>query len=698
VLDALLNPTSIAVVGASQRRTRGTTVLLNLKRTGFGGRVYAINPRYQEVEGYPCYPSVSAIPHPVDCVVLGIPADGVPGVLEDAHSAGARAAVVLSSGFGEGGHADAERVAKLTDLAGEGMSICGPNCYGVFNLHTGAAAFSGHIAEPLLPGPVAIVSQSGGFSNVISDPLMLDRGIGCSFLVSCGNQLGVTIEDYLDHLLDDPNTHVIGAFVEGFREPQKLAPVAARARRLGKPIVVLKSGRSEAGREAARSHTGSLAGSGDILSALLRRHGLIEVGGIDELIETLALLAVLRNRRPFPPRMVVITGSGGEGSHVADAAADVGLGFSPLSEPTCRRIEKVLPDFGAAMNPVDGTGAMFEAPDLFPGLVDAVLADPQDGIIAVNLGGREPGGDRSPMSQFARDLAAAVPGTDKVVVAYSTSALGPTNQEMLRTLSEVGVPYLAGTQTAMRALASIQRWLQPAPDATPAAPPRTDPTQGLPTGILPFLAARDLLTRFDVPIAPTELASTPDAAVAAATRLGYPVALKIEAAGLAHKADVGGVALGCRTAGEVTDAFAGIMDSAREAGVDDVQGVLVQPMAPPGVEVVAGVTVDPIAGPAVLFGLGGIFVEAIRDTTIEVPPLTPARARDMILGIRGRDLLRGARGTAPADVDALARLLVGLGDVALACRDRLVSVDVNPVMVGAEGRGAIGVDALVELR
>jgi acyl-CoA synthetase (NDP forming) len=688
-----MNPKSIAVVGASRRMSRGTRVLLNLKQTRFSGSAYAINPRYDDVEGFACYPSVSAVPGHVDCVVVAIPAASVPDALDDAFAAGTRAAVVLSSGFGEGGHADTERVTRLRDLAARGMNICGPNCYGVLNLRTGAAAFSGAVADPLAPGPIGLVSQSGGFSNLISNPLIGDRGLGFSFLVSCGNQIGTSVEGFLEYLVEDEGTEIVAAFVEGFHQPERLGPIAARARQLEKPIIVLKSGRSEAGKAAARSHTGALAGSTEILTSLLRRHGYVQVTSIDELCETVCLFTVLKNKRPFARELVAITGSGGESSHLADAADAAGIRLADLASPTRARLETVLPDFGSASNPVDGTGAMFENADVFPDLLDAVLADPHAGVVAVNLEGRQPRGTYAPMRAFAKAVARAAPTSDKVIVTYGTSALGPIDGELVTTLHAAGVPYLAGTQRAVQAISALQEYRRYRERAEPAAPRTHPPQENLPRGVLPFLTARDLLVRFGIPVVSTELAATSDAAVTAAERLGYPVALKLAAA---HKSDVGGVVLGCASPAAVRDAFDTIVANARRAAVNCVHGILVQPMAPGSVETFAGIVRDRLLGPAVVFGLGGIFVEIVRDTVIEVPPLDFGQAQDMVLAIRGRKILEGARGRAPADVDAIANVLVRLGDFALVHRDRLVSVDVNPLMVGPVGSGVLAVDALIE--
>lgn len=691
-----MNPRAIAVVGASQRMSRGSRVLQNLKITGFDGAVCGINPNYQETQGFPCYPSISDVPHRVDCVVVAIPAPGVVGALESAHAAGARGAVVLSSGFGEGGHADTERVTRLRALAADGMHICGPNCYGVLNVHTGAAAFSGRIADPLVKGSVGLVSQSGGFANVIADPLMEDRNVGFSSVISCGNQLGLSVEDYLGYLVDDPATKIIAAFVEGFRNPGKLTDVARRAAAAGKPIIVLKSGRTEAGKEAARSHTGSLSGSTEVLTALLRRLGIIQVTGIDELIETIALFAVTDIARPITRDIVVVTGSGGEGSHVADAAAAAGLGMATLSDSVAGKIAEALPEFGAASNPLDGTGTIFESDDLFPRLFSAVLSDDRGDVVAVNLSARTPKESFAPMRQFAQAVVQAAESGDRTIVTYGTSALGSDDRLLIDTVRNAGIPYLAGTQYAMRAVASLYAYQQNRGTvaALPAPPPAGERRE-LPGGVLPFLTARDLLADFGIPVAESHLATSADEAADLADRIGYPVAVKAEAADLVHKSDIGGVVLGCRDREAVAAAYMQVTEKARAAGFTDVSGALVQAMPDAGVETIAGVTVDPVLGPAVVFGLGGIFVEMIRDVVTEVAPLSLEQAKDMIRRVRGASILDGARGRQPSDVDSLARILVALGDLAYRYADRVVSIDVNPILVGPSG--AVAVDAFVEL-
>src|SRR5712691_9637538 len=443
-LTPLMKPRSIAVVGASPRMNRATRVITNLQRFGYAGRVFPINPRYAEIQGLPCYPDLASIPEPADTVVVAIPAAEVPAVLTAAVNRGVRGAVVLSSGFGEAGPAGQARQAVLARLAAEGGPlVCGPNCYGVFNVRTGAAAFSADMRDPLA-GSVAVVSQSGGFSHALAEHLMLQRRVGISYIVSCGNQGGVTVEDYLEFLVDDPDTAVIGVYVEGFKQPAKLRQVAARARELRKAIVALKVGRSENARQAALAHTGSLAGT----------RGIIEVTSLNEMLDTLALLPATRQVRRTGWRTAVLSGLGGECGRAADAADREGVELPPLSAASIEALRQVMPDFGNPRNPLDGTGAMYENAEIFPGLVDTLLGDDAIDVLAVNMRANVPRpGGWAPSREFARVLAKAVrTGTDRLVFCYGSHAAGDLDGDVVAPLIDVGVPFLESTETAMQAL------------------------------------------------------------------------------------------------------------------------------------------------------------------------------------------------------------------------------------------------------
>jgi acetyltransferase len=701
-LTPLMKPKSIAVVGASPKMNRATRVITNLQRFGYGGRVFPINPRYSAIHGLSCYPDLASTPEPPDTVVVAIPAEQVPAVLTAAVERGVRGAVVLSSGFAEAGPAGQARQAILERLAAErGLLVCGPNCYGVFNIRLASATFSADMRDPF-PGPVAVVSQSGGFSHAISEHLMQQRRVGLSYIVSCGNQAGVTVEDYVEFLVDDEDTAVIGVFVEGFRQPDKLRRVAAQARKRRKPIVALKVGRSENARQAMLAHTGSLAGTPEIIEAVLRQSGILQVTSLNEMLDTLALLPAARTWRRARWRSAVLSGLGGECGRVADVAEREGVELPALSPASVETLRTVMPDFGNPRNPLDGTGAMYEHAEMFPRLVDVLLRDDAIDVVAVNMRANVPSpGGWAPSREFARVLAAAVrAGTDKLVFCFGSHAGGDLDREVVGPLAEAGVPFLEATETAMQALRHAREYghvVERRASLLPAPPLRARTWTSSTHGVLSNAHAMRLLREFGIPLAETLSAPDTDAAVKAAERVGYPVVLKVDSPDVVHKTDVGGVRVGCADAAAVREGFRDVVASVRaKAPAARVDGVLVQPMIAGGAEMILGVKSDPLFGPAVVCGFGGIFTEILRDVSIRVPPLAEDDAREMIAELRGAALLRGARGRRPADIPALAAAILGLAALAEAHRDRLRALDVNPLVVLDEGRGVVAVDWLIE--
>jgi acetyltransferase len=705
-----MKPERIAVVGASQRMNRSTRVIANLLRFGYRGEIYPINPRYTEIQGLPCYPSLAATPRPADTLVIAIPAADVPPVLTEAAARGVRGAVVLSSGFGEAGPAGKERQAVLEALSTDhGMLICGPNCYGVFNVRLGSATFSADFGDLPRPGPVAIVSQSGGFSHAIAEHLMQQRAVGMSYIVSCGNQAGVAVEEYVDFLLRDEDTSVVGVYVEGFRRPEMLRDVGELAKERRKAVVAFKVGRSENARQAMLAHTGSLAGTPEIVEALLRQCGFVQVSNLNEMLDTLALLATAPREVRRGWRVVVVSGLGGECGRVADAAERAGVELPPLAPLTAERIAGFMPDFATPRNPLDGTGAMYENATLFPGLLDAVLSDESIDVLAVNLGARVPKpGGWAPNRQFAQVMHDALArGTDKLVLAFSSFAGGDLDHDVVVPLARVGVPLLEGTETAMLALRHLREHRQfldrPRDEGVPDHPPRMDVALDhhgahIPHGALPNDEAMRLLREFGIPLVETLSAPDAEEAVRLAARVGYPVVLKVDSPDIAHKTDVGGVRVGCADAAAVRRAFAEIVDSVRRrAPSARVDGVLVQPMVAGGTEMIVGVKSDPLFGPAVVCGFGGVLVEVVRDVAVRVPPLDVIEARRMIDELRGAPLLRGVRGRPPADVPALADVLARVAALAEDHHGRLRALDINPLLVLENGRGAVAVDWLIEL-
>jgi acetyltransferase len=568
----------------------------------------------------------------------------------------------------------------------------------------GSATFSADFIDAPRPGSVAVVSQSGGFSHAIAEHLMRQRAVGLSYIVSCGNQAGLTVEDYLEFLVTDEDTAVIGVFVEGFRQPDKLRQVAALARERRKPIIALKVGRSENARQAMLAHTGSLAGTPEIIDAVLKQSGIVQVSSLNEMIDTVALMDAAKDLRRDGWRVAVLSGLGGECGRVADVADRAGVDLPPLSRASVEALEQFMPAFATPRNPLDGTGAMYEDATLFPRMIDVLLRDDAIDVIAVNFRANVPApGGWAPSRPFSQDVKKALQGgTDKLVLGFSSFAGGDLDQEVVRTLAEVGVPFLEGSETAMMALRHLRehrRFLDGDNERPQPAPPSSK-AHGVGSAhrVLGNAEAMRLLREFGIPLAETVPAKDVDEAVLGAQRVGYPVVLKVDSPDIVHKTDVGGVRVGCANADAVRQAFREIRDEiSRRAPGARVDGVLVQRMIAGGTEMIVGVKHDPTFGTAVVCGFGGVFVEVMRDVSVRVPPLDTAEALAMIGELRGSALLRGARGRPRADVEALADTLVRVAAFADAHRENLRALDLNPLLVLEEGRGVVAVDWLIEL-
>jgi acetyltransferase len=707
-----MNPRSVAIVGASQRtdalpnrEPRGNRVIRNLKNFGYPGRIVAINPKYSEVMDCPCYADIGAVPEPVDCVVLAVPNRYVPDLLESAANAGTRAAVVFAAGFAEIGPQGKTRQARLEALSRErGFLICGPNCYGVLNVYGKAPLFASAIPPGFLAGPVALVSQSGGLSTTIANAMMLNRHVGLSHIVSCGNQSGATFEEYFNYLVDDENTRVIAAFVEGFKQPDKLLAVARKAAARNKPLIVLKGGRSEVSKRAAATHSGSLAGAAEVIDAAFRQSGIVSVRSLNELIDAVSVFSceTFVKRYHGGRRIGVLSGSGGECTLVSDAAANVGLEVPELTATTQAQLQEAVADFGNMNNPLDGTGAMYDDPNIFPSLLQGLIDDANIDVVTINLEANDPRPrELKSGNRFSAIIETAVAASRKPIACFSSVVGGPVDPDILLPLRKAGVPLMEGAECATATIRNLAEYfefqLNCRPDAGGVV--QTAPPNNLPSGILSVEASFRLLEQFGISAVKTVLARTADEAVAAAERMGFPVALKIEAAEITHKSDVGGVALKLTDASEVREAYARIQSEvARHAASAKIDGVVVQRMANEGIEMILGVKRDPLFGPVILCGFGGLFVELLKDVAVGIPPLSPALALDMLKRLRGFPLLGGVRGKPPADVDALCEAIAGVSRLALSLNDQLTGLDINPLIVLSKRQGVVAVDALVEIQ
>jgi acyl-CoA synthetase (NDP forming) len=534
---------------------------------------------------------------------------------------------------------------------------------------------------------------------------MLNRNVGLSHIVSCGNQAGTTVEEYLNYFIEDDNTRVIAAFVEGFKQPEKLLPVARKAADHNKPLIILKGGRSDVSKRAAATHSGSLAGAAEVVDAAFRQGGIVHVRSINELIDSISVFScdTFIKRYRGGRGIGVLSGSGGECTLVSDAAANVGLQVPELAEATKSNLQAGLADFGNMNNPLDGTGAMYDDEKIFPRLLQALIDDDNIDFVAINLEANDPRPkELKSGNRFSQAIERAAAASHKPIAAFSSVVGGPVDPEVLQPLRKAGVPLMEGAECATAALRNVAEyfefrkiWQGNAGKENTAPAPHLK----LPAGILPAEAAFRLFESFGIPVIPTVLTRTPADAAIAAERMGFPVALKIESSEITHKSDVGGVALNLATTSEVRDAFTRIESQVKaKAPAARIDGVVVQRMAGEGVEMIVGIKRDALFGPVVICGFGGILVEVLKDATIGIPPLSPEQAHDMLKRLRGFSILGGVRGKPPADVDALCGAIVGVSRLAVSLGGQLEGLDINPLIVLPRSQGVVAVDALVQIR
>ena len=704
-LSPLLNPKGIAVVGASPRAgSAGRLVLENLLQLGYRGPVYAVHPRHREVMGVPCFPDLGTLPERVDMVAVLLAADKVLPVLRSAVANGVRAAWVLASGFAESGPEGRARQAELTQYAAEsGLLLCGPNCIGVANLVDRVATWSVALSPATGPGTVSMVLQSGavalGFANLAR--------FGFRYLVSSGNEAGLDSADYIGHFIRDPQTQVILAFLEGIRSPERFVAAAEAAARAQKPILLVKVGRSDVAQRAVQAHTGSLAGSDNVFDAVCRQLGVIRLDTLDELVEA----AELFRSAPLPAGKGIglFSLSGGQIGLVADLAQDLSLDFPRLSDGARAELASILPAFSAIANPLDawGSGNLEET---YPACVDVVSRESAVQLIAVSRD-TPPAVVSREVEQSLAVADAAVRAreeTGKPVLLFSNLAAG-FHPDVKKKLDAGGVPYLQGTRATLRAIdaflayGEFQRAQEKNGEVNSVRPVDVDLVGWRrrlqdQAGDLTEVEVRELLAAYGIPGPQEQVCASAEDAVTAAREIGYPVVLKVLSSDIQHKTEIGGVRVGLSDENAVRQAFQQVTAAARSQQPEaHVQGVLVQEMVTFGVaEVILGVMRDRDFGPIVVYGSGGVLVELLHDSSLRQPHIDHGGALEMIEETRGAALLRGFRGSPPADVAALADALVRLSWLAVDLGDLLTALEINPLIVRPAGQGVVAVDALLE--
>ncbi len=695
-LDRLLRPRSIAIVGASERPSVGRTLVEALDGIGFRGDVYPVNPRYESLLGRRCYPSVADLPRGVDVVAFCVNHARVLEHMQPAADRGVGAAVIFDGGFAEAGAEGRARQDAIAAICREAsIALCGPNCMGVISPHVPSLVYIQALHDPSrLAGNVGLISQSGS----ICIGLLTDcRRFGWSQVISSGNEAVVAAVDFLEYLVDDPATRVIAMFLETVREPERFVAALDRATDRGKPVVVLKVGRSDRTRRAISSHTGGLAGEARVFSAILRAHRAIEVADMDELTEVIA--ACQAERWPRGRRLAVMTASGGQAELILDLAGTANLQLPPLAPASRAEVERVVGRITGDGNPLDAWGNGDFATN-FPHGLRVLGSDPGYDAIAFCTDGF----DDQPMGSPARALdygKTLVEGARQSAKPFylMTMRSGVFRRDVVAFLREHGIAVIGGTRAGLGAVDRLARWSEP---LAPPGPSRGGggAIQAMQIGrtrpTIHEYDAKRLLAAVGVPVVREQVVLSLDDARDAAKTIGYPVALKVVSDAIPHRSDVGLVAVGLRDESGLGAAWDRLSRRVEDLGRrNDVAGLLIQEMARGILEAFAGVSRDPDFGLVLAFGAGGVLIEALDDVALRPLPLRAGDAEGMIAETRVATLLGCFRGRPPGDVGALARALEAIGDLAWAERESLGELDVNPIVVRETGAGCVVVDALI---
>jgi acetate---CoA ligase (ADP-forming) len=700
-ISALIQPQSVAVVGASSRpESYGNIVLGNFQNSDFSGKLYLVNPKYQEINGIPCFPNLSELPESVDCAILCVPARATIPILEELGGSGGKSAVIFASGFAESDQSGGQLQGKLIEIAKKhNLAICGPNCMGLVNFQSHFLGYSAPKMIDSKPGRVASISQSGSVSIAFQDN-GLGIDLGCA--ISSGNEAVTTIEDYLDYFVDDPQTDVIMAFVESFKDISKLRAVAEKALSCKKPILVMKIGRSLIGQRTVKAHTGALAGSDAVHDAFFRQYGIIRVDTLDEMFVTASIF--LQAKQPHGDQIGLMAFSGGEAGLLADFAEINKINFAPLSQSTETKLRAVLPDYINIDNPLD-TGWI--SVDMYESSLEILAQEPHIDLVVVNLDSHS--GLRREQAEtyenFTKSVARVSKKADKPFVMLS-SVSGGFHPIIQSALAGSQVPMLQGTKEGLLAIRHFMNYSLFDREKPPTAAVREGHKEHIQslrkmfdTACLSEHSAKKVLAAYGVPVTREILVDSVDEARQAAETIGYPIALKVDSPDIQHKTEIGAVCLNVRDESSLNEVFESLLNKAVKAYPEAcINGVLVQEMlqADDAVEIIVGVTTDPQFGKVILLGLGGILVEVLRDVSMRLVPLSEQDAWAMLDDLSAAKILKeGVRGKPAADCRAIVDVLLKVSQLTCDLEEQISEIDINPLFVFPEGQGVKAADALI---
>ena len=696
-LNKLLKPTSVAVIGASEKEGFGGDVCRNiLSYVEDRSHVYFIHPKRDSVFGVPCYKSISDVPENVDLMVICTSQKTVIPLLQEGAKKGVGGAVVFASGYGEVGTAEgkqneAELIAAAKEL---NIAVMGPNCAGFVNYVDNVQAFAFISAKRDRKGSVGVVSQSGQLCLSMMD----DPGMRFSYNISAGNGKIVQMEDYMDFLVDDEDTKVVSIYIEGVKNADKFAAVLKKAAEKRKPVVILKAGRSAKGGAIAASHTGSLSGSDASFDAVLKKFGAIRVDDLEELIAMSLMLSTMK-RMPEKATFASMNLSGGETGICADVGSLNGIEYPDFTEETLKKLKEQLPSYASPNNPLDMTASLSYDADLYAGALRTVMDDPNIGMVLIG---------------YTLLLEIADPcihymykGIEKVVqekggnckpIAMIPFAENTRNPEYQEKLFQIGVPVLPPPVYAFKMLRHLADFIDYKPETKTlelaVGHPKSEETQALSEH-----ESKQELKVYGVPVPDEVIVTSKEEAAQFAKDHPGPLVMKVESADILHKSDVGGVKLNVCGPEAAEKAYEEIMESVTAKRPDaHINGILTVPMLDAGVEIIIGVNNDPQFGPMIMVGMGGVFVEVFKDVALYPAPLKEEEALEMLKSLKSFKLLNGYRGTEKCDIKALCQTIVAISNYAQANKDVLKELDINPLFVYPEGKGVGVADALIVKR
>ena len=701
-LEAFFYPQSLAVVGASQNALKPNGIpLYLLSMFGYQGDVYPVNPKYENVGGLKCYRSVLDIEGPVELAIIGVNEAQAMGALYECAEKGVKAAIVFTSGFAEVSGEGRARQAEMKELARKsGMRILGPNCLGVLNYYNGCMAsffYNQERKDLVHPETLSFITQSGGLGGIIYQ-MVIQLSIGFNYFVSTGNEADVSFAEVLNYLAGRDEVSIVAGYLEGLQGDGRLFIEACKkALASQKLVTMLKVGRTASGAAAAASHTGALVGSDQVYDAVFKQFGVPRADDVEQMNALITLYAA--GRLPKGKKMAIITISGGSGVVVADKCPEYGIDVVHITEPTQEKLRQILPPFGAVKNPVDLTSQLFFDTELFQRALRLVMQDP-----AIDIGGffynlemPDPDADKKIIDIYKE--------TDKPLVVFTWPTGQDYAMEAKRKIVQAGVPVIEHIPSGLWAISALADWVQQSAEERiypvyTFGREQAEALQIIQEGdprvqALTEERSKQILKAYGIPVTRELAVQSAQDAVKAAAEIGYPVALKVLSPQILHKSEAGGVFLGLQNAAEVEDAYHRLLENAGSYNQQaHIEGVLVQEMLGEGLEIIVGIKKDPVFGPAVMLGLGGIFVEVLKDVSTRIAPLRRADALAMIDDLKGRAMFDAVRGRKPRDREALVELLLKVSRLAVELEEELAELDINPLILFEEGRGCMAADAL----